>query len=211
MLKRALGKALQKALRWNNSAGFLSGNKNLAEHDIGEWSHGHLTVHSWANSGRLKIGKFCSLGNLQIFLGGEHRVDWVTTYAFPTLFAKAAKFPGHPLMRGDLVIGNDVWAGEGAMIMAGVTIGDGAVIGARSVVRRDVPPYAIIVGNPGRVAGFRFDKEMIEALLEISWWDWPLEKIEEAWPLMLNTDIEAFVAKYGKKRGVEEEAESGPV
>jgi virginiamycin A acetyltransferase len=175
---------------------FLNKSKRLAQHDIGEWTYGRVIVHAWRKCGKLKIGKFCSLSTTQIFLGGEHRIDWATTYAFPTLFANARKFTGFPRLKGDTTIGNDVWIGEDSIIMSGVAIGDGSVIGARCLVRKDVPPYAIVAGNPARVTGYRFEKEIIEQLLQIAWWDWPIEKIEEALPLMLNADIEAFVEKY---------------
>jgi acetyltransferase-like isoleucine patch superfamily enzyme len=173
---------------------------DLSEYDIGEWTHGHLTVkHRFQRQLTLKIGRFCSLApGTTVVLGGEHRTDWVTSYSFTLLFAEAADIPCGLKLKGDVVIGNDVWIGQDAMIMSGVRIGDGAVIGARSVVRTDVPPYAVAAGNPARVTGFRFDKETIRQLIDIAWWDWPIEKIKEAFPLLLSDNVAAFIERYGK-------------
>ena len=90
-------------------------------------------------------------------------------------------------------IGNDVWIGANAFIGSGVTIHDGAVIGAHAVVVKDVPPYAVCVGNPGRVVKYRFEPEIITALLKLRWWDWPDEKIDRFLPLILSPDIVAFL------------------
>jgi serine acetyltransferase len=96
----------------------------------------------------------------------------------------------------DVEIGNDVWIGDTATLLSGVRIGNGAVIGARSVVTKDVPPYAIVVGNPARIARLRFTPEQISALERIAWWNWPLHKIREAAPLLLSPSIEEFIARY---------------
>ena len=130
-------------------------------------------------------------------LGGEHRTDWVTTYAFTHLFPEATGFKGHPRTKGDVVIGNDVWIGYEALILSGVRVGNGAVIAARSIVTRDVEPYSIVAGNPARHIRFRFDEAAVKALEEIAWWDWPMDKIKEAWPLLLADDVKAFIAAYG--------------
>lgn len=95
--------------------------------------------------------------------------------------------------KGDVVIGNDVWIGYGATIMSGVSIGDGAVIGARSVVTKDVPPYAIVAGNPGVVVKHRFDEQTVVDLLQIAWWDWSRPLVEARLPLLLSGDIRAFI------------------
>ncbi len=101
-----------------------------------------------------------------------------------------------PKTKGDVVIGNDVWLGNGAFILSGVTIGDGAVIGARSVITRNVAPYSITAGNPAKLYRFRFDEQQIAELLKIAWWEWPFEKIKEAWPLLMSTNIEEFIRTY---------------
>jgi acetyltransferase-like isoleucine patch superfamily enzyme len=197
-LKRKVRSLLSKLVR-DPAPTFLSFRENLSDYDIGQWTFGHLEVRSWAKGGSLKIGKFCGISHgVTVYLGGEHRIDWITAYPFPSLFGVQEKFPGYPRIKGDVVIGNDVWIGENAIIMSGVEIGDGAVIGAGCVVRRDVPPYAICAGNPGRVSGFRFEKEQIQALRKVAWWDWEIDKIKEAWPLLLSQDLEPFLEKYGE-------------
>ena len=143
---------------------------------------------------RLTIGSFCSISDrVVIFLGGEHRLDFVSTFPFNMFFNRFRDLPGHPASRGDVVIGNDVWIGYGVLIVSGVTIGDGAVVGANAVVSKDVPPYAIVAGNPARVIRYRFPPPVIERLLKVAWWDWPADKIEKAIPRLFNKDVEAFL------------------
>src|SRR5699024_7768019 len=98
--------------------------------------------------------------------------------------------------RGDVTIGNDVWIGNDCTIISGVTLNDGVVVGAGSVVRQSAPPYAIVVGNPARVAGFRFPPEQIEALLRIKWWDWSEERLTSALDHILSDNIQAFIDAY---------------
>ncbi len=178
--------------------GFLRDCKRLARYEIGEWTHGHygLQVLS-AEGGTLRIGKFCSIARgVTIILGGEHRTDWVSTYAFPALVRGAEAYQGHSRSKGDVVIGNDVWVGINSIIMSGVTLADGMVVGAGSVVRRSFPPYSIVAGNPASLAGYRFPKEIIDELIRMQWWDWPIEKIREAFPLLLSSEVGEFVKKY---------------
>ena len=99
---------------------------------------------------------------------------------------------GSTNFKGDIVIGSDVWIGYEAVILAGVTIGDGAVIGTRAVVTRDVPPYTIVGGTPARPIRGRFPRERIDALLEMKWWDWPAERISAAIPLSQSGNLEAL-------------------
>ncbi len=167
---------------------------------IGRGTYGDPEVVNW-NSGRtLRIGSFCSIApGVRIFLGGDHRIDWVTTYPFSELWEQAKQFSGHPASKGDVVIGNDVWIGNEALILSGVTIGDGAVIGARAVVTKDVPPYAIVAGNPAKLIRMRFDEATVAALLEVGWWDWNDAEIERSLPLLLNDDIQAFLRSAGRR------------
>ncbi|RMF50089.1 MAG: antibiotic acetyltransferase [Anaerolineae bacterium] len=163
--------------------------------DIGEYTYGIPKVYSWGEGATLRIGKFCSIApGVVILLGGEHRVDWVTTYPFNVLFPEARQFTGHPKTKGDVVIGHDVWIGRDSLILSGVTVGNGAVIAARSVVTSNVPPYAIAGGNPARILRSRFTTEQIAALEKTGWWNWPRERIVEALPYLLSDDIETFLA-----------------
>lgn len=126
----------------------------------------NLTVASHPDS-KLTIGSFCSIApDVRVFLGDEHHTEWVSTYPFKGAI-------GHPTTKGDVVIGNDVWIGYGATIMSGVTIGDGAVIAARSHVVKNVKPYEIVGGNPAKHIRFRFDTETIELLARLQWWALP--------------------------------------
>lgn len=177
---------------------FMSLNDRYAVHDIGEWTYGAPRIHSWDDGTKLRVGKFCSFAlNVTIILGGEHRTDWVTTYPFNTFFPEAKDFKGHPHSKGDIVIGNDVWIGYGAILLSGITIGDGAAIGAGSVVTKDVAPYSVVAGNPAQQVKLRFPEPTIEKLLQIAWWDWPMSKIQEAWPLLMAPTINEFIEKYG--------------
>lgn len=163
---------------------------------IGEFTYGRPRVIAFTKDTRLIIGKFCSIAaNVKIVLGADHRLDWVSTYPFPALekiWPEADGVKGHPASKGDVVIGNDVWIAEGAVIMSGVKIGDGAVIGGQSVVSKDVGPYAIVSGNPARLVKKRFDDETIEKLLDIQWWNWPVEKIRKNVHLLCSPNLDDF-------------------
>ncbi|MBU0729177.1 MAG: CatB-related O-acetyltransferase [Proteobacteria bacterium] len=165
------------------------------QYEFGRETYGHLQVHSWGEGATLKVGSFTSIApGVQIFLGGEHRLDWVTTFPFNSFWAEAKNLFGHPKTKGDVLIGNDVWLGAESLIMSGVTIGDGAVIGARAVVTKDVPAYAVVAGNPAIVVKRRFDDKTIQRFLVVKWWGWSDSRIKEALPLLLNNDIENFLA-----------------
>lgn len=169
------------------------------DYEIGDYTYGCPSVIVWDDVTRLHIGKFCSIAaGVTIMLGGNHRTDWVTTYPFNVLsqrFPNAAEIKGHPATKGDVWIGNDVWIGRGATILSGVRIGDGAVIGLNAVVSKDVEPYSIVVGNPGRVVKKRFDEKTIEALLKIRWWDWDEERINQETAFLCSSNIQEFIDK----------------
>ncbi len=164
------------------------------QHDIGAHSYGGLQVRSFGDDTQLSIGKYCSFAaDVQVMLGGEHRPDWVTTYPFSILRAEHAGIKGHPASKGDIIIGNDVWIGREAIILSGVTIGDGAVIAARSIVRKNVPPYTIVGGVPAKQIRKRFDDDVISRLLALRWWDWSDARVNAAVPLLLQQDITKFL------------------
>lgn len=155
---------------------------------IGRYSYGFekKNVYQWGEGASLIIGSFCSIaGGGSIFLGGNHRSDWITTYPFGHIFREelgVSRIQGHPQTSGDVIIGNDVWLGAQCVIMSGVTIGDGAVVAANAHVVKDVPPYAIVGGNPAKVIKFRFEREVIDNLLRLRWWDLPEATIREIIP-----------------------------
>ena len=164
------------------------------KHQFGRGSYGGLEVLHFGDDAHLSVGSFCSFADdVKVFLGGEHRTDWVTTFPFNVLRQSARHITGHPRTRGDVVIGSDVWIGVQAMVLSGVTIGHGAVVGARAVVTRDVPPYAIVAGNPARIVRYRFAPGQIDRLLELRWWEWTDKEIDDAMPALLNTDIQGFL------------------
>lgn len=147
---------------------------------------------------RLIIGKFVAIaqGTQFIMNGANHAMDGLSTYPFATFgFGEGAAIDQQAgTYKGDIVVGNDVWIGREAVILPGVTIGDGAIVGAHAVVSRDVPAYAVVVGNPARIVKRRFDDETIQALLSIRWWDWPAEAIQRHVDLIRGADIEALLA-----------------
>lgn len=174
---------------------------------MGIGSYGMPTVHDWQEGSTLRIGAYCSIADqVLILLGGHHRTDWVSSFPFPVFVGEAASIPDHGTSRGDVIIGNDVWLCSRSTILSGVTIGDGAVVAAGAMVTQDVPPYAIVAGNPARLVRWRFDEEQREALLATRWWDWPEAEIRRISPLMCSDDIDAFLAYAQQRRTTAESA-----
>ena len=143
-------------------------------------------------------GKFCSLASDATILFPNHRTDWITTYPFPTpefkdIWPEAQDIKDYSTAKGNVVLGNDVWVGAKVIILSGVTIGDGAVIGAGSVVVKDVPSYAVVVGNPAKVVKYRFDEETIKKILKLKWWDWSDEKIAKNVHVLCSPDIDKLM------------------
>lgn len=148
------------------------------------------------NQDKLRIGKFCSIacGAKFIFNSANHTLSSLSTYPFPIFFEEwgldVRDITKAWDNKGDIVIGNDVWIGYEAVILAGVTVGDGAVIGARAVVTKDVPPYTIVGGVPAKPIRMRFDQETVDALQKIRWWDWSKERIARHLEEIQTGDIE---------------------
>lgn len=146
---------------------------------------------------RLIIGRFCSIAAETRFImnGGNHATDWFTTFPFPIFgegweVAQPESWP----YRGDTVVGHDVWIGYRATIMPGVQIGNGAIIATASVVTKDVPPFAIVGGNPAEVIRYRFDDETRRVLTEIAWWDWDADKITRNVRAICSADLDSLKA-----------------
>lgn len=150
------------------------------------------------DTAKVIIGAFNSIAaGVELIPGGNHRTDYVSTYPFRARWnLDGAYTDGHPWSKGDITIGNDVWIGHGSRVLGGVTIGDGAVVGAYSVLSKDVEPYAVVAGHPAKVHRYRFSAEEISALLHIAWWNWPDEVIIERLEDIVNHDIDAFVRRY---------------
>lgn len=153
----------------------------------------HVTHHYEFNGDRLIIGKFCQIaaGVNFIMNGANHQMSAVSTFPFyifgcwnqnpPT----ASDLP----LRGDTVVGNDVWIGQNVTILPGIHIGDGAIIGLNSTVARNVPPYTVVAGNPAREIRKRFDEELIDLMLKLKWWDKSIEEINSLIPLLTCSDL----------------------
>ncbi|PZO81715.1 MAG: type B chloramphenicol O-acetyltransferase [Mesorhizobium amorphae] len=154
---------------------------------------------------RLVIGSFCSIGSGAAFImaGNQgHRNDWISTFPFFWM-SEVPFFAGAEngyLPAGDTVIGNDVWIGSEAIVMPGVTVGDGAVIGTRALVTKDIEPYAIVGGNPARLIRKRFGDDDIARLIAMRWWDWSDEALGEAMPLLTSGDIGALHSHWEARR-----------
>lgn len=148
-----------------------------------DFEKNNVLYHYPINGDKLKIGKFCSIacGSKFLFTSANHTLGSLSTYTFPIFFDEwrldAKNIRSAWDNKGDIVIGNDVWIGYEAVILSGVTIGDGAIIGTRAVVTKDVPPYTIVGGVPAKPIRRRFDDETIAELLRLRWWNWDKEKI----------------------------------
>jgi virginiamycin A acetyltransferase len=146
---------------------------------------------------KLIIGKYCAIATGARFImnGANHRMSGFSTYPFQIMgggWEKVMPRREDLPFKGDTVVGNDVWLGYNAMVLPGVKIGDGVIVAARSVVTRDVPPYTIIGGNPAHAIRMRFEPEVTRKLLEIAWWNWPVEKVTRALPAIVSGDLEAL-------------------
>ncbi len=159
----------------------------------------HVTHHYAFLGDKLIIGKFCAIAKGIEFImnGANHRMCSVTTYPFNIMgggWEKSTPALDDLPLKGDTVVGNDVWIGQNVTVMPGVHIGDGAIIAANSVVTRNVPPYHIAGGNPCSVIRKRFDDCLIEYLLQLKWWNWSPEKIFENLDALCSCDLEKILS-----------------
>ena len=147
---------------------------------------------------RLIIGKFCQIASGARFImnGANHAMNGISTYPFEVFGKGWSNVPSNDLNKGDTVIGNDVWIGNSATIMPGVKIGHGAIIGTNALVTKDVAPYTIVGGNPGKLIRSRFEQKTIDFLLELSWWDWPIEKITKYVNAIASGNLETLRALW---------------
>lgn len=163
--------------------------------DPTEFEKNNVLYHYPINNDRLNIGKYCSIacGAKFMFTSGNHAMQPLSTYPFP-IFVEEWGLEWSDITnawdnKGDIVIGNDVWIGYESVIMQGVHIGDGAVIGTRAVVTKDIPPYTIVGGVPAKPIKKRFDDKTVEKLLELKWWDWSEEEIKAKLPDIMSGNI----------------------
>ena len=167
-------------------------------HDPRDFEKNNVIYHYHINCDKLKIGKFCSIacGAKFLFTSGNHSMKSLSTYTFPIFFDEWGLDVNNIRdawdNKGDTVIGSDVWIGYEAVIMPGVKIGDGAIVGTRAVVTKDVPPYTIVGGVPAKPIRKRFDDAAIGKLEELRWWDWDEEKIKRSIPAIQSGDIAAL-------------------
>ncbi len=166
----------------------------MGELIIGDHTYGTVARRGVMNN--IIIGKYCSLATGIVVDGGfNHNTEFISTYPFKVM--KNVEANDINTCRGDIIIGNDVWIGEDVLIMSGVTIGDGAIIGARSVITKDVDPYSITVGIPGKIKKYRYNSEAIYKLLDIKWWNWNDQKVLENAHLLNSKDINEFLKIHG--------------
>jgi len=180
--------------------------RQIADGDV-EWgnrSYGTptVTIFDAAGAGRpyLKIGAYCSMARGVTFVvNGEHWVDWTTTYPLRRWSGSDQGLPTHPKRTGPIDVGSDVWIGTHALILGGVTIGDGAVVAAGSIVTKDVRPYAVVGGIPAReLRDRRFSDDIVDELLALRWWDYPAEAVNAATDeLSAPPDVEAIRKALG--------------
>ena len=154
----------------------------------------HVTHHYDFIGDKLIIGKFCAIAKGIEFImnGANHRINSITTYPFNIMgngWEKSAPSLTDLKLKGDTIVGNDVWIGQNVTVLPAVHIGDGAIIGANSIVAKDIPPYSVAVGNPCEVKRKRFDEDLIEYLLQIKWWDWNSEKIFKNMEALCSGDL----------------------
>lgn len=171
--------------------------ENLVE--VGDFTYGVPQINFIGHKNAyISIGRFCSFANgVKLFAGGEHHKEYVSTYPFSMFFNGRYKVGTHAEAKGPIIIGNDVWFGADAKVMSGVTIGDGAIIGAGAVVAKNIPPYAIVAGNPAKIISFRFDDETIKRLLDIKWWNWDYSMLDKAVPYIQSGNMEGLFSLYG--------------
>lgn len=167
--------------------------------DPTQFEKNNVLYHYPINQDRLIIGKFCSIacGAKFLFNSANHTLKSLSSYTFPLFFEEWGLDKKNVASawdnKGDIIIGNDVWIGYEAVIMAGVHIGDGAVIAARAVVTKDVPPYTIVGGTPARKIRMRFEEETIARLQQIQWWNWPVEKIRQSLPYIMDGTVDRLI------------------
>ncbi len=189
---KKLSPSISPLAYWDKSSSFQKTSQirrfaKLKNSHVGKYSR----VNPYCKFSNVEVGNFTAIGQATEIGLGRHPLHYISTHS---IFYKKNKISNRWVKPIDLEalpvkIGNDVWIGIQSLIFDGVTVGDGAVVGARSVVTKDVPPYAIVVGSPARIVRYRFDEDVIERLLGLQWWHWPEDKITENIELFRNPAI----------------------
>jgi len=181
-------------------------NIHLWHSDRGTYFDRNVNIISWSDQYQVRLGKYNSIGrDCNFFLHANHRPDWITTSSqlwgpVNNEIANMHMNMGHPNCKGDIIIQNDVWIGAKSTVMSGVKISNGAIVGACSVVTKDVPPFAIVAGNPAKVVKYIFSNEQIKKLLSIAWWNWDEQKIKDNAMTMWSNNIDEFIEKFYENR-----------
>lgn len=191
--------------RLTNAEAFVDAQESAREHladgtlVLGTQTYAAPRVWKFkGDTNRVIIGNWSSIApDADFYVGGMHPIHWVSMYGIREMFDLPGAYGDEmPMSKGDIVVGSDCWVTNKTTILSGVTIGDGAVVGTQAVVTKDVPPYAIVAGNPARVIGQRFGDEQVAALLRIRWWDWPVETVLERVDLLNGGSVEAFIERF---------------
>lgn len=194
-----------KAVRYERHQ--LKFKKLYPQFEFGSFSYGVPLVKHWDGKTKLTIGSYCSIANnVQIFLGGNHRTDWITTYPFPLYFKEKRHIKDYTSSRGDVVIGSDVWICQNCTILSGVTIGHGAVIATGAVVTKNVEPYSVVAGVPAVHTKWRFDQSTRDALLATAWWDWPHSEVYAHIDQLCSGDVDAFLSHARQRQSINNNA-----
>jgi chloramphenicol O-acetyltransferase type B len=168
--------------------------KRYPNYKIGANCYGVPNIKHPHPDAMLTIGNYCSFAkNVEIYLGGNHRTDWVSTYRFPVFFKQARHIENCAITNGNVTIGSDVWLCQNTSILSGITIGHGAVVANGAIVTKNVAPYEIVGGNPAKHIRWRFDEPTREALLKSAWWDWPEAEVLSVVDMLCSKDISAFI------------------
>lgn len=194
-MRRRIRKVLER-LGLRQAPFFLKGNPDFSHISAGRYSYGKPLIMGWDGTPEtaVSIGSFCSIADgVRFMLKVNHPVHTPSTYPVAKIFGLQNDQP-YEWSKGPICIGHDVWIGMHAVVLGGVTIGDGAIVGAHAMVTKDVPPYAIVGGNPAKVLKYRFDELTIARLQELQWWNWDEDTIRKHAVLLSNGRVEDLLA-----------------